>query len=127
MCFKGVGVISILCTLCNHWVHKRCGGLKNKLVSVINFKCKACLDPRVNVFDREAVELNGNKHEVVKQFCYLDNMISAEGGAEANTVVCVRSGWKSCLRQECYGYDSEAWSLKEEDITSIFRTDKMIR
>ena len=46
VCFKGVRVSSILCTLCNHWVHKRCSGLKSKLASAINFKCKACLDPQ---------------------------------------------------------------------------------
>ena len=35
VCFKGVGISSILCTLCDHWVHKRCSGLKNKLASAI--------------------------------------------------------------------------------------------
>ena len=34
VCFKGVGVSSILCILCNHWVHKRCSGLKSNLASV---------------------------------------------------------------------------------------------
>ena len=60
--FKGVGVSSILCTLCNHWVHKRCSGLKSKLASAINFKCKACLDPQVSDVDYKAVELDGNKY-----------------------------------------------------------------
>ena len=69
--------------LCNHWVHKRCSGLKSKLASAINFKCKACLDPQVSDDDYKAVELDGNKYEVVNQFCYLGNMISAGGGAEA--------------------------------------------
>ena len=55
VCFKGVRVSSILCTLCNHWVHKRCSGLKNKLASAINFKCKACLDPQVSDDDYKAV------------------------------------------------------------------------
>ena len=80
VCFKGVGVIPILCTLCNHWIHKRCSGLKSKLASAINFKCKACLDPQVSDDDYKAVELDGNKYEVVNQFCYLEDMISAGGG-----------------------------------------------
>ena len=57
VCFKGVGVRSILCTLCNHWVHKRCSGLKSNLASAINFKCKACLDPQVSDVDYKAVNL----------------------------------------------------------------------
>ena len=90
VCFKGVGVSSILCTLCNHWVHKRCRGLKSKLASAINFKCKACLDPQVS-----DVELDGNKYKVVNQFCYLGDMNSAGGEAEASTIASVRSGWQS--------------------------------
>ena len=79
VCLKGVGISFILCPLCNHWVHKRCSDLKNKLTSAINFKCKACLDPQISGVDYKAVELDGNKYEVVKQFCYLGDMISAGG------------------------------------------------
>ena len=95
VCFKGVGVSSILCTLCNHWVHKRCSGLKSNLASAINFKCKACLDPQVNDFDYKTVELYGNKYEVVNQFCSLGNMINAGGGVEASIIARVRSDWKT--------------------------------
>ena len=71
------------------------------------------------------VELDRNKYEVVNQFCYLGDIISAGGKAEASTIARVRSGWKSfrvllpllasrvillkkraficCLRQKCYG------------------------
>ena len=91
VCFKGVGVSSILCTLCNHWVHKHCSGLKSKLASAINLKCKACLDFQISDTDYEAVELNENKYE----FCYLENIFSAGGGAEASTIASVRSGCKS--------------------------------
>ena len=62
-CFKGVGISSILCTLCSDWVHKRCSGLKSKLASATNFKCKACLDPQVSDDDYKAVKLDGNKCE----------------------------------------------------------------
>ena len=93
-CFKGDGVSSILCNLCNHWVHKRCSGLKSKLASAINFKCKVCSDPQVSDVDCKAVELDGNKYEVVNKFCYLCDMISAEDEAEDSTVARVRSGGK---------------------------------
>ena len=39
--------------------------------------------------------LDGNKFEVVNQFCYLDNMISSEGGPETSIVASRKSGWKS--------------------------------
>ena len=61
----------------SHWVHKRCNGLKSKLASAINFKCKACLDSQVGDDDYKAFELEGNEYEVVNQFCYLGDMISA--------------------------------------------------
>ena len=32
---------------------------------------------------------------MVKQFCYLGDMISAGGGTEPSTIARVRSGWKS--------------------------------
>ena len=62
VCFEGVGVSYILCTLCNHWVHKGCSGLKSNLASAINFKCKTCLDPQVSDVDYKAVEFYGNKY-----------------------------------------------------------------
>ena len=86
VCLKGVGVSSLLCTLCNHWVHKRCSGLRSKLASVINFKYKACLDPQVSDDDYKTVELRRNKYEVINQFCYLGNMISAAEALRKNKV-----------------------------------------
>ena len=85
VCFQGVGVSFILCILCNHWVHKRCSGLQSKLASAKNFKCKACLGPQVSV-ECKAVELDGNKYEVVNQFCYLEDMISAGGCAKVSAM-----------------------------------------
>ena len=123
--------------------------LKRKLASAINFKWKACLDPQVSDADYEAVELDGNKYEVVNQFCYLTDIISAGGGAEASTVARVRSGWKifrillpliasrvitlkikgrlyaTCVRSVMV-YGSETWPPKVEDITRISRADKMM-
>ena len=80
VCFEGVGVSSIICTLCNHWVHRRCSSLKSKFASAIKFKYKACLDPQVSDVDYKAVEFDGNKYEAVNQFCYLGDMISAGSG-----------------------------------------------
>ena len=45
-----------------------------------------------NDVDYKAVELDGNKYEVVNQFCYLGDVISAGGGAEASTIARLRFG-----------------------------------
>ena len=86
---------------------------------------------------------------MINQFCSLWDMIRAGGGAEASTIVRVRSGWKSfrvllpllasriislktkrrlyaaCVRSVMV-YGSETWSLKVEDITRISRADKLM-
>ena len=83
-----------------------------------------------------------NMYEVVDQFCYLGDMISAGGGAEASLVSQVRSGWKkfrellplltsrvfslkmkgqlyaACVRSAMV-YGSETWAVKEDDMHRI--------
>ena len=129
-------------TLCNHWVHKRCSGLK-KIGFTINFKCKACLYFQVSDADYDAVEFDGNKYEGADQFCYQGDMISAGGGAEASTIARVRKGLRVPLasrvisletKKRLYAvcvrivmvYGSETWLFKIEDITRISRADKMM-
>ena len=149
VCCKGVANNSIFCVYCSKWVHKRCSGIAGNLTSVRNFKCKACVNPRPAEIKK--VELNGTEYEVVNQFCYLGDMLSAGGGAEASTVARVRSGWKkfrellplltsrtfshkvkgrlytACVRSAML-YGSETWPLKQEDLSRVIRTDmQMIR
>lgn len=151
VCFKGVGANSILCTMCNRWVHKRCSGVNGGLSLVANFKCRTCTAPQVVYDESKNVEVDGVEYEVVNQFCYLGDMLSAGGGAEASSIARIRSGWKkfrellplltsrvfshkvkgrlytACVRSVML-YGSETWPLKESDINRIARTDKqMIR
>ena len=44
LCRKGVKRNSIFCTSCNAWVHKKCSGIKGRLLDVPDFKCHTCLD-----------------------------------------------------------------------------------
>ena len=85
---------------------------------------------------------------MVNQFCYLGNIISAGGEAEASTIARIRSGWKSfrvlllvlasrvisfrikgrlyaaCVRSIMV-YSSEIWPLEVDDITRSFKADMM--
>ena len=94
VCRKGVGVNSVYCTFCGHWVHKRCSGLKGKLRDIPDFKCRQCLHPQEVSEAPKKIKLGNGDYEVVDQFCYLGDMLSAGGGAEASSVMRVRSGWK---------------------------------
>ena len=38
VCRKGVGSNSILCGVCNKWVHKRCSGIRGRLQHVLGFE-----------------------------------------------------------------------------------------
>ena len=41
---KGVASNSILGVECLRWVHERCSGIKGKLKSNVDFRCRRCLD-----------------------------------------------------------------------------------
>ena len=43
VCRKGVGVNSVLCSTCSHWVHKRCIGLTGRLKDQA-YVCPRCLN-----------------------------------------------------------------------------------
>ena len=73
VCGKGVGSISIRCTRCNGWVHKRCSGVKGSLVRVEDtFVCKTC-EREGDEEDRnveESLDLGNGVHlENVGKFC----------------------------------------------------------
>ena len=96
VCGKGVAANSIQCTACRKWVHKRCSGLKGSLQAAsTTFICKRCRGDGPRPEEREAgLEVCGDTYEVVESFCYLGDMLGAEGGADAAVTSRVRSGWK---------------------------------
>ena len=146
VCRKGVGVNSVYCTFCSQWVHKRCSGLKGRLRDVPDFKCSKCIHPQEVSETAKKVRLGNSDYEVVDQFCYLGDMLSAGGGAEASSVMRVRSGWKkfrellplltsrvfshrmkgklyaACVRSGML-CGSKTWPVKEEDVCRIERTE----
>ena len=88
----------------------------------------------------------GTAHEAVQQFCYLGDMLSAGGGAEASSVSRTSCAWKkfrelfpilssrtfslkkkdsfnqACVRPVLL-YGSETWPVKEEDLVRLHCTE----
>ena len=95
VCHTGVGSNSIFCKGCNHWVHKKCSGLK-RLTEDPDYRCTRCqgtarpLDSR----PQKEVQVGPDKLEVVASFCYLGDMLSAAGGCELSTTTHVKTAWK---------------------------------
>ena len=77
---KGVGVNSIFCQSCNHWVHKRCSKITERLKADPSFKCNACTNNNKTISQQDSEVIIGNdKFEVVHSFCYLGDSISQSG------------------------------------------------
>ena len=102
LCGKGVGSNSIFCGTCKHWVHKKCSGITGMLRDDNQFKCKRCKTTKTaENSNMEKVFLDGQAIEVVQRFCYLGDMIKAQGRAGPGVIARVRSGW-SKFRELCH-------------------------
>jgi len=84
VCCRGVGSNSIQCTSCQKWVHRKCSGIKGSMYKAMQlFICRGCLNP-VTSSDRTSVDIGDNAHlELVDTFCYLGDMLSVYGDADA--------------------------------------------
>ena len=85
VCQSGVGSSNaIFCGGCKRWVHKKCSGIKGPLRPDPEFRCARCLGTARAIDEREVseVEVGKEKLEVVPEFCYLGDMLSAGGGCE---------------------------------------------
>ena len=95
VCRTGVGSNSMFCNSCKHWVQKKCSGLK-RLTKDPDYRCTHCqgiaspLDGR----PQREVQVGPDNLEVVASFCYLGDMLSAAGGCELSTTICVKTAWK---------------------------------
>jgi len=84
VCGRGVGSNSIQCTSCHKWVHKRCSGIKGSMYKVMrSFICRGCLNPVIST-GHTNVDIGASANvEVVDTFCYLGDMLSVDGDADA--------------------------------------------
>jgi len=94
VCGRGVGCNSIQCTSCQKSVHKKCSGIKGSMLKVMkSFICKGCLNPVISA-GRTSVDIGASANlELVDKFCYLGNMLSVEGDADAAVEARIRVGW----------------------------------
>ena len=151
VCRKGVGVNSIYCNSCKHWIHKRCSGTKGKLMEDAEFKCKNCINS-IPLVEPTVKVLVGEDHlDMVKTFCYLGDVVGNNGGCADAITNRVRGAWKkfrellpiltnraislhirghvfSAAVRSVLLHASETWPMTSEEITRIVRNDNsMVR
>jgi len=84
-----------VCTSCHKWVHKKCSGIKGSMYKVIrSFICRGCSNPVIST-GHTSVAIGASANlEVVDKFCYLGDMLSVDGDADAADVEArIRIGW----------------------------------
>ena len=82
---------AIFCGGCKRWVHKKCSGIKGPLRHDPEFRCTGCLGTAQAIDEREVseFEVGNEKLEVVPEFCYLGDMLSAGGGCDHTLQLCM--------------------------------------
>ena len=137
---------AIFCGGCKRWVHKKCNGIKGPLRPDPEFRCTRCLGTAWAIDEREVSEV-----EVVPEFRYLGDMLSAGGGCELAAITCCKCAWgefrqllllltnrhlplltrgkvySSCVRSVML-YAAETWAMKVDTLNHLRRNDRaMIR
>jgi len=147
VCSKGVGSNSLQCTSCQKWVHKKCSGINGSMLKVAkSFICRGCLKPLTGA-GRTSVDIRARaKLELVDNFCYLGDMLSVNGDADAAVETRIRIGWNkfrqlvplltnkdvslimtgrlysSCVRSRML-HGSETWPVKKENVVALQRAE----
>jgi len=85
VCDRGVGSNSIQCTSCQKWVHKKCC-IKGSMYKVMkSFICRGCVN-LVTSTGCTCVHIGASANlELLDKFCYLCDMLSVDGDADAST------------------------------------------
>ena len=157
VCSKGAGSNSLQCTSCQKWVHKKCSGIKGSMSKVAkSLICRGCLNlvtgNLVTSAGRTSVDIPvGAKLESVDKFCYLGDMLSVDGDADAAVEARMRIGWNkfrqlvplltnkdmslimrgrlysSCVRNSML-HGSETWPVRKENVVALQRAEmRMVR
>jgi len=72
------------CTSCQKWVHRKYSGIKGSMYKVMkSFVCRGYVNP-VTGTGHTSVDISDNANlELVDKFCYLGDMLSVDGDADA--------------------------------------------
>ena len=143
----------IMLASCERWVHKKCSGIKGRLLHENEFTCAPCLGTARAIDGRQTleVEVGNEKLEVVPEFCYLGDMLSAGGGCELAAITRCKCAWdkfrqllplltnrqvplltrgkvySSCVRSVML-HAAETWAMKADTLNRLRRNDRaMIR
>ena len=96
ICSKGVGSNSIKCRTCDLWCHKRCSGLQQSLKKIEDtFECPTCSRRLTEKQNQKSncLRVNGDKLDMVDDFCYL-GVMSCDSGAESAVRARIAAAWK---------------------------------
>jgi len=94
VCGRGVDNNSIQFTSHQKWVHRKCSCIKGGMYKVMNaFVCRGCMNPVART-GCTSVDNGVNANlELVDKFCYLGDMLSVEGDADAAVENRIQIGW----------------------------------
>jgi len=78
---------------CQKWVHKKCSGIKGSMYKVMrSFICRGCSNPVISA-GHTSVDIGASANlEVADKFCYLGDMLSVDGDADAAVEARIRIG-----------------------------------
>ena len=79
------------------WIHKKCSGIKGPLRPDPDFICARCLGKAHPIDGRLVKEVQID--DVVPEFCYLGDMLSAGGGCELAAITRCKSAWAKFRQQ----------------------------
>ena len=148
VCRKGCRSSCIACSQCKLWVHKKCSGIKGRLIADPGYVCRRCKGEARPIDGRPTttVSVDGTLLDVVPCFCYLGDMLSAGGGCDLATNVRCRTAWGKFIRLlplltsrhlslkirgELYSacvrsamlYGSETWAITKTSLQRLERND----
>jgi len=86
---------NVHCTSCHKWVHKKCSGMKGSMYKVMrSFICRGCWNPVIST-GHTSVDICASANlEVVDKFCYLGDMLSVDGDADAAVEARIRIAYQ---------------------------------
>ena len=149
VCLSGTASNSIYCTGCSSWVHKKCSGIKGPLKDDPSYECPRCKGEARPIDGRpvQEAEIGDEKLEVVAEFCYLGDMLSAGGGCELAAIKRCKAAWgkfrellplltnrhlplttrgrvfSACVRSVML-YGSETWATSASTLHRLQRNDR---